>query len=66
MINERKKKQIKNIIKDYKRLFNLGEYRITSRFKTTREDNDLKGCYVLAHVDNLTRTSISGLIPGIL
>ncbi|MBA7474821.1 hypothetical protein ES707_10179 [subsurface metagenome] len=40
------------MIRDYKRLLNLGEYRITSRFKTTREDNDLKGCYALVYVDN--------------
>jgi hypothetical protein len=52
MKGERKKKQIKNMIRDYKRLLNLGEYRITSRFKTTREDNDLRGCYALVHVDN--------------
>ncbi|MBA7514323.1 hypothetical protein ES705_06351 [subsurface metagenome] len=52
MIGERKKKEIKSMIRDYKRLLNLGEYRITSRFKTTREDNDLKGCYALVYVDN--------------
>jgi len=52
MKGERKKKQIKNMIRDYKRLLNLGEYRITSRFKTTREDNDLRGCYALVQVDN--------------
>jgi hypothetical protein len=52
MKGERKKKQIKNMIRDYKSLLNLGEYRITSRFKTTREDNDLRGCYALVHVDN--------------
>jgi len=55
MKGERKKKQIKNLIRDYKRLLNLGEYRITSRFKTTREDNDLKGCYALVNVDNPNR-----------
>jgi len=55
MKGERKKKQIKNIIRDYKRLLNLGDYRITSRFKTTREDNDLRGCYALVHVDNPNR-----------
>jgi len=52
MIGERKKNEIKNMIRDYKRLLNLGEYRITSRFKTTREDNDLRGCYALVLVDN--------------
>ena len=52
MIGEIKKKEIKSMIRDYKRLLNLGEYRITSRFKTTREDNDLKGCYALVYVDN--------------
>ena len=52
MIRERKRKEIKNMIRDYKKLLNLGEYRITSRFKTTREDNDLRGCYALVHVDN--------------
>ena len=52
MIGERKKKEIKKMIKDYKRLLNLGEYTITSRFKTTREDNDLRGCYALVQVDN--------------
>jgi len=52
MIGERKRKEIKNMIRDYKRLLNLGEYRITSRFKTTREDNDLRGCYALVLVDN--------------
>jgi len=52
MIGERKKNEIKNMIRDYKRLLNLGEYRITSRFKTTREDNDLRGCYALVRVDN--------------
>jgi len=52
MIGERKKKEIKNMIRDYKRLLNLGEYTITSRFKTTREDNDLRGCYALVYVDN--------------
>jgi len=52
MKGERKKNQIKNMIRDYKRLLNLGEYRITSRFKTTREDNDLRGCYALVHMDN--------------
>jgi len=52
MIGERKKKEIKNMIRDYKRLLNLGEYTITSRFKTTREDNDLRGCYALVHMDN--------------
>jgi len=52
MKEEKKKREIKNMIKDYKRLLNLGEYRITSRFKTTREDNDLKGCYALVYVDN--------------
>lgn len=55
MIGERKKKEIKNVIRDYKRLLNLGEYRITSRFKTTREDNDLKGCYALVYMDNSNR-----------
>jgi len=55
MKGERKKKQIKNLIRDYKRLLNLGEYRITSRFKTTREDNDLRGCYALVNVDNPNR-----------
>jgi len=55
MIGERKRKEIKNMIRDYKRLLNLGEYRITSRFKTTREDNDLRGCYALVHVDNLNK-----------
>ncbi|MFB0528146.1 MAG: hypothetical protein ACETVT_04665 [bacterium] len=48
----KKKKEIKKMIRDYKRLLNLGEYRITSRFKTTREDNDLRGCYALVYVDN--------------
>ena len=52
MKGERKKKEIKNMIRDYKRLLNLGEYRITSRFKTTHEDNDLRGCYALVHIDN--------------
>jgi len=52
MIRERKRKEIKNMIRDYKKLLNLGEYRITSRFKTTREDNDLRGCYALVQVDN--------------
>jgi len=52
MKGERKKKQIKNMVRDYKRLLNLGDYRITSRFKTTREDNDLRGCYALVLVDN--------------
>lgn len=52
MKEEKKKREIKNMIRDYKRLLNLGEYRITSRFKTTREDNDLKGCYALVYVDN--------------
>ena len=52
MIGERKKKEIKKMIRDYKRLLNLGEYTITSRFKTTREDNDLRGCYALVYVDN--------------
>jgi len=52
MIGERKRNEIKNMIRDYKRLLNLGEYRITSRFKTTREDNDLRGCYALVRVDN--------------
>jgi len=55
MKEEKKKKEIKNMIRDYKRLLNLGEYRITSRFKTTREDNDLRGCYALVHVDNANR-----------
>jgi hypothetical protein len=52
MIGERKRKEIKKMIRDYKRLLNLGEYTITSRFKTTREDNDLRGCYALVYVDN--------------
>jgi len=52
MIRERKRKEIKKMIRDYKKLLNLGEYRITSRFKTTREDNDLRGCYALVQVDN--------------
>jgi len=52
MIEHRKKREIKDMIRDYKRLLNLGEYRITSRFKTTREDNDLRGCYALVLVDN--------------
>lgn len=52
MKENKKKKEIKKMIRDYKRLLNLGEYRITSRFKTTREDNDLKGCYALVYVDN--------------
>ena len=52
MKEEKKKGEIKNMIRDYKKLLNLGEYRITSRFKTTREDNDLKGCYALVYVDN--------------
>ena len=52
MIGERKRKEIKKMIRDYKRLLNLGEYTITSRFKTTREDNDLRGCYALVQVDN--------------
>jgi len=55
MDGEKKKKEIKNIIRDYKRLLNLHEYRITSRFKTTREDNDLRGCYALVYVDNPNR-----------
>jgi len=55
MIRERKRKEIKNMIRDYKKLLNLGEYRITSRFKTTREDNDLRGCYALVQVDNPNR-----------
>jgi len=55
MDGEKKKKDIKNIIRDYKRLLNLHEYRITSRFKTTREDNDLRGCYALVYVDNPNR-----------
>jgi len=52
MEEDKKKREIKNMIKDYKRLLNLGEYRITSRFKTTREDDDLRGCYALVYVDN--------------
>lgn len=52
MKEDKKKKEIKNMIRDYKRLLNLGEYRITSRFKTTREDDDLRGCYALVYVDN--------------
>lgn len=52
MIGERKRKEIKRMIRDYKRLLNLGDYTITSRFKTTREDNDLRGCYALVYVDN--------------
>ncbi len=52
MEEKKKKREIKNMIKDYKRLLNLGEYRITSRFKTTREDDDLRGCYALVYVDN--------------
>lgn len=51
----KKKKEIKKMIRDYKRLLNLGEYRITSRFKTTREDDALRGCYALVHVDNPNR-----------
>ncbi len=51
-MKDKKKKEIKNMIRDYKKLLNLGEYRITSRFKTTREDNDLRGCYALVQVDN--------------
>jgi len=52
MEEDKKKREIKNMIRDYKRLLNLGEYRITSRFKTTREDDDLRGCYALVYVDN--------------
>ncbi len=52
MKGERKKKAIKDMVRDYKKLLNLGEYTITSRFKTTREDNDLRGCYALVLVDN--------------
>ncbi len=55
MIGEKKRKEIKKMIRDYKRLLNLGEYTITSRFKTTREDNDLRGCYALVYVDNPNR-----------
>jgi hypothetical protein len=51
----KKKKEIKKMIRDYKKLLNLGEYRITSRFKTTREDDALRGCYALVHVDNPNR-----------
>jgi hypothetical protein len=55
MKGERKKKQIKELIRAYKKLLNLGDYRITSRFKTTREDNDLKGCYAIVDVDHANK-----------
>jgi len=52
MDGEKRKREIRDMIRDYKKLLDLREYRTTSRFKTTHEDNDLRGCYALVDVDN--------------
>jgi len=52
MDGEKRKREIRDMIRDYKKLLDLHEYRTTSRFKNTYEDNDLRGCYALVHVDN--------------
>lgn len=52
MIREKKKKEIRKIIRHYKNLLALSDYRLISRFKTQREDEDMNHCYAVIQIDN--------------
>ena len=52
MIREKKKREIRKIIKYYKNLLALSDYRLLSRFKSQREDEDMNDCYAVIQIDN--------------
>ena len=52
MIREKKKREIRKIIRYYKNLLALSDYRLLSRFKNKREDKDMNDCYAVIQIDN--------------
>ena len=52
MIRDKKKREIRKIIRYYKNLLALSDYRLLSRFKTQGEDDDINDCYAVVQIDN--------------
>lgn len=55
-MHERKKRLVRKLVQDFKRMLKLQGYRTTTRFKTAREDKDIKSAYAIVEIDNACKT----------
>ena len=54
-MHERKKKLVRKVVQDFKRMLKLGDYRTTTRFKTARDDKEIKSAYAVVEIDNANK-----------
>jgi hypothetical protein len=51
-MHERKKKLVRQLVRDFKHMLHLQGYRTVTRFKTASEDKDIKTAYAIVELDS--------------